>query len=566
LKKLIVLLLRVLLRAAELGRTRIYGRCEMASPATKRDLPLDSVTNAALGSPSRRQKTAGGAKPPPPPGGAKPPPPPGGPTRRAGPPPPPPPGGPTRRAGGPPPPPPPPGGKGPPPPPPGMAGQGMLRAPFVAGPMASKPMKPVNWNKLPMRKLGKSIWSQEVPETAESIKLDTELLDHFFTDYPKIREQEKKLNAATASAGGKKADEKKADEKVKFLDPKRAQNIAIIASSIKSSASQLREALEAADTAVLTPEVVERLMSLCPIAKSELVSCREYAAAAGGPEKEQEALEKLDRAERYLFELSKIDGLEGRLRCLHLQQHFGEWSAHCESSMAVVIAACNQVQESPSLPVLLRYILSAGNYLNSGTLASHRKNARGVKLDFLLELQKTTTRGHPKMKKIVTFLQLMQLQISEHAPKTDAWVSEVSSLEEACSVDLSSITQDMERISEGVVELQKQLQLITVRCYAQLSTVHTHYTLYTLSQRPLDTRHITLDTRHSTLVSAHLLLTVPCSLCPARVALHRRVRRPLPSTLRRQQPLVRARRRRLLWPPRSPRVNLQWLSRLLWSV
>ncbi len=380
--------------------------------------------------------------------------------RQGGPPPPPPPG----MAGKGPPPPPPPGmgGKGPPPPP----GQGMLRAPFVAGPVASKPMKGVNWNKLPMRKLGKSIWTQDIPESAESIKLDTELLDHFFTDFPKIKEQEKKLGDVASAAN--KADGKKADEKVKFLDPKRSQNISIIASSIKSSAAQLREALEVADTTVLTPEVVERLMTLCPIAKSELVSCREYAASLDSSSDDllKVGLDKLDRAERYLFELSKIDGLEGRLRCLHLQQHFDEWSTHCETSMEVVITACTEVQESASLPVLMRYILSAGNYLNSGTLASHRKNARGVKLDFLLELQKTTTRGHPKMKKIITFLQLMQLQISEHAPKTDAWTSEVGSLEEACSVDLSSIKLDMERISEGVVELEKQLGLITVRTCA----------------------------------------------------------------------------------------------------
>jgi hypothetical protein len=367
----------------------------------------------------------------------------------------------------------------------------MLSAPFVAGPVAAKPMKPVNWNKLPMRKLGKSIWTQEVAEGSESIKLDTELLDHFFTDYPKIREEEKKLLGDVAA---KAADGKKADEKVKFLDQKRSQHISIIASSIKSSATQLREALEVADTTVLTPEIVERLMALCPIAKSELVSCQEYAAsldstyssqvclslrvslcvyvlhmyiciAGSSDELLNAGLDKLDRAERYLFELSKIDGLEGRLRCLHLQQHFDEWSTHCEASMEVMITACTEVETSGSLPVLLRYILSAGNYLNSGTLASHRKNARGVKLDFLLELQKTTTRGHPKMKKIVTFLQLMQLQISEHAPKTDAWTSEVGSLEEACTIDLSSVKLNMERISEGVTELQKQLGLISVRTY-----------------------------------------------------------------------------------------------------
>ena len=365
----------------------------------------------------------------------------------------------------------------------------MLRTPFVAGPMAAKPMKAVNWNKLPMRKLGNSIWTQEIAEGAESIKLDTELLDHFFTDYPKIREEEKKL---LGDAAAKAADGKKADDKVKFLDQKRSQHISIIASSIKSSATQLREALEVADTTVLTPEIVERLMALCPIAKSELVSCQEYAASLDSTYSSQDicvfvfvclrvinvlpagssdelvtaGLDKLDRAERYLFELSKIDSLEGRLRCLHLQQHFDEWSTHCEASMEVMITACTEVETSGSLPVLLRYILSAGNYLNSGTLASHRKNARGVKLDFLLELQKTTTRGHPKMKKIVTFLQLMQLQISEHAPKTDAWTSEVGSLDEACTIDLSSVKLNMERISEGVTELQKQLGLISVRTNA----------------------------------------------------------------------------------------------------
>ena len=59
----------------------------------------------------------------------------------------------------------------------------------------------------------------------------------------------------------------------------------------------------------------------------------------------------------------------------------------------------------------------------------------------------------PKMKKIVTFLQLMQLQISELAPQTDLWTAELPSLEQATHVDLSSITQDMERIGEGVGEL-----------------------------------------------------------------------------------------------------------------
>ena len=65
----------------------------------------------------------------------------------------------------------------------------------------------------------------------------------------------------------------------------------------------------------------------------------------------------------------------------------------------------------------------------------------------------------PKMKKIVTFLQLMQLQISELAPQTDLWTAELPSLEQATHVDLSSITQDMERIGEGVGELVRSIAI-----------------------------------------------------------------------------------------------------------
>jgi hypothetical protein len=76
----------------------------------------------------------------------------------------------------------------------------------------------------------------------------------------------------------------------------------------------------------------------------------------------------------------------------------------------------------------------------------------------------------------------MQLQISEHAPKTDAWTSEVASLEEACSVDLSSIKLDMERISEGVTELKKQLALIAVRAYSTASIMTVDRTTLWLAQ------------------------------------------------------------------------------------
>jgi hypothetical protein len=57
----------------------------------------------------------------------------------------------------------------------------------------------------------------------------------------------------------------------------------------------------------------------------------------------------------------------------------------------------------------------------------------------------------------MTFLQIVQNQVLELYPDADKWVSELPGLEQACTEDLSSIAQDMERIEEGATELAKQL-------------------------------------------------------------------------------------------------------------
>ena len=82
--------------------------------------------------------------------------------------------------------------------------------------------------------------------------------------------------------------------------------------------------------------------------------------------------------------------------------------------------------------MVLAYLLAAGNYLNSGTLAAHRKNARGVKLNFLAELTKTTARGHPTFKKgnSFSFLHCVQVQLFANAPDADRWAESLPTLEQ----------------------------------------------------------------------------------------------------------------------------------------
>ena len=116
--------------------------------------------------------------------------------------------------------------------------------------------------------------------------------------------------------------------------------IAIVASSIKtSSAAELAKALCEVELEKLTTDVVEKLLTLCPVSEAEVKQCREYVRApprelgggtlghlhprgSAGPGtcilqcgagvvrgRYTGDVDKLDRAERFLFDLSKISGL-----------------------------------------------------------------------------------------------------------------------------------------------------------------------------------------------------------------------------------------------------------------
>lgn len=214
----------------------------MASPGTKR-AALDESTNqdAQLGSPAQRQKVANDPRGPPPPapgtskgkGAVK-----GKAMAAKG-----------KGKGG--------KGKGKPPPPPGMRPPPPPGGPGASNlPRPPQPMKAVSWSKLSNNKIAESIWAPSHTAHA-TLKVDHTLLDMFFADYEAI-----KANAGNAAPKPKKA----TADRIKFLDGKRSQNVAIVSSSVKLSNDELRLALFLHPDAVakLSPEIVERLLTMCP--------------------------------------------------------------------------------------------------------------------------------------------------------------------------------------------------------------------------------------------------------------------------------------------------------------
>ena len=74
-----------------------------------------------------------------------------------------------------------------------------------------------------------------------------------------------------------------------------------------------------------------------------------------------------------------VDGYETRLACLNFKYTYGERTKEIARDVAVLEAACLQVQSS-EFHKLLEMILLLGNYLNSN---SNKAMARGFKINTL---------------------------------------------------------------------------------------------------------------------------------------------------------------------------------------
>ena len=96
-------------------------------------------------------------------------------------------------------------------------------------------------------------------------------------------------------------------------------------------------------------------------------------------------MDHLARADRFLFELSKITHYEQRLRSLHYKKKFNIWYSELKPKILAVLEASKEVQRSKRLRKMLEIILAFGNYMNRG----QRGNAVGFKLSSLTRISDT---------------------------------------------------------------------------------------------------------------------------------------------------------------------------------
>ncbi|XP_034015984.1 disheveled-associated activator of morphogenesis 2 isoform X2 [Thalassophryne amazonica] len=386
--------------------------------------------------------------PPPPPGGPMAPPPP---PITCGFPPPPPPlpyGCPLL----PPPPPPPPGA--PPPPPPGAPPIfGVLPPPMLPSfgtpitlrsksiPQPSHPLKSFNWAKLGENMINGTIWN-DIDDLRAFKTLDLKDIEKMFSAYQ--RQQDLLTNQSFKQKEmGSMDDIYVTTRKVKELsviDGRRAQNCVILLSKLKMTNDEIRRAiLEMDEREELAKDMLEQLLKFVP-EKSDIDLLEEH----------KHELERMARADRFLYDMSRIDHYQQRLQALFFKKKFAERLAEIKPKVEAILSASKEVVRSKRLTQILEVVLAFGNFMNKG----QRGNAYGFKVSSLNKIADTKS----SIDRNITMLHYLIMIFEKNYTDTLNIQEDLSSVPEAAKVNLSELEKEVYSIKSGLKALEAELQ------------------------------------------------------------------------------------------------------------
>ncbi|KAA0708708.1 Disheveled-associated activator of morphogenesis 1 [Triplophysa tibetana] len=370
----------------------------------------------------------GGPPVPGPPGGPLLPPPPCG---MMPPPPPPPPG----CAMMPPPPPPPPGGPPPPPgrppfdmapPPPGApVGQSLKKKSI---PQPTNPLKSFNWAKLSESKLEGTVWA-EVDDGKVFKILDLTDIEKTFSAYQR---QQKETEDDVLSS-------KKVKE-LSVIDGRRAQNCNILLSRLKLSNEEIKRAILTMDEQEDLPkDMLEQMLKFIP-EKCDVDLLEEH----------KHELDRMAKADRFLYEMSRINHYQQRLQSLYFKKKFAERISEIKPKVEALSKASKEVFHSRNLKQLLEVVLAFGNYMNKG----QRGNAYGFKISSLNKIADTKS----SIDKNITLLHYLITILEKKYSKVMLFPEELQNVPEAAKVNMTEMEKEINNLRSGLKSVESELQ------------------------------------------------------------------------------------------------------------
>ncbi|XP_018564843.1 disheveled-associated activator of morphogenesis 1 [Anoplophora glabripennis] len=300
-------------------------------------------------------------------------------------------------------------------------------------PQPSNPLKSFNWSKLPDTKLNGTIWS-ELDDTKLYTTMELDSIDKLFSAY------QKNGVANEGSIEDLRQLGKSRTKVLSVIDGRRAQNCTILLSKLKMSDEDITKAILSMDNKEQLPiDMVEQLLKFTP--------SPEEAALL---EEHSDEIDSLARADRFLYEISKVPHYEQRLRSLHYKKRFQVTLNEILPRITSVMEASREVSRSRRLRRLLEIVLALGNYMNRGA----RGNASGFRLTSLNRLADTKSSAAKGTTLLHYLVQILEkkfkdiLRLDEDLPH----------IREAAKVSLGELNKDMAQLRVGLKDVAREIE------------------------------------------------------------------------------------------------------------
>ncbi|XP_073300908.1 formin-like protein 1 [Primulina huaijiensis] len=323
----------------------------------------------------------------------------------------------------------------------------------------SKPkLKPLHWDKVRASSDREMVWDQL---KSSSFKLNEEMIETLFvvnTPMPNLKEKTRWQVLPTPGP----------DSGNRVLDPKKAQNIAILLKALNVTVEEVCEGLSEGNADIIGMELLETLLKMAPT-KEEERKLKEH--------KDESPL-KLGTAEKFLKSVLDIPYAFKRMDAMLYISNFDSEVDYLRKSFQTLEAACEELRTSRMFLKLLEAVLKTGNRMNVGT---NRGDAHAFKLDTLLKLVDVkgadgkTTLLHFVVQEIIRSegARLSNVnQIDKSSVNDDAKCrkiglqvvsglsSELLNVKKAAAMDSDVLSGDVSKLSNGIGNIAEVVRLL----------------------------------------------------------------------------------------------------------
>ncbi|XP_019518927.1 PREDICTED: disheveled-associated activator of morphogenesis 2 [Hipposideros armiger] len=174
-------------------------------------------------------------------------------------------------------------------------------------------------------------------------------------------------------------------------------------------------------------------------------------------EEHKHEIERMARADRFLYEMSRIDHYQQRLQALFFKKKFQERLAEAKPKVEAILLASRELIRSKRLKQMLEVVLAIGNFMNKG----QRGGAYGFRVASLNKIADTKS----SIDRNISLLHYLIMILEKHFPDILTMPSELQHLPEAAKVNLAELDKEVGNLRRGLraVEVELEYQKRQVR-------------------------------------------------------------------------------------------------------